>query len=221
MLERILEPELMDTPADATDYDTMDHSHVNRVFIHDFLGIWNRQSPILDIGTGTAQIPIEFCRQSDSGQVIALDAAQEMLKLANVNIVKSGHANRITCQLVDAKQMPFGAGTALAIMSNSIVHHIPEPRVLFAEIKRIAHPSATIFLRDLLRPASMADLVQIVETYTGTESADQQRMFAESLHAALTLDEVRALVAAIGYDPAMVQQTSDRHWTWAHAGTSK
>ena len=40
-------------------------------------------------------------------------------------------------------------------------------------------------------------------------------MFADSLHAALTLDEVRALVAALGFDPAGVRQTTDRHWTWA------
>jgi len=42
-------------------------------------------------------------------------------------------------------------------------------------------------------------------------------MFADSLHAAWTLDEVRGLVTRLGFAPATVHQTSDRHWTWAAA----
>ena len=48
--------------------------------------------------------------------------------------------------------MPFAAGSFPAVMSNSIVHHIPDPRTVFAEIARVAAPGATIFVRDLLRP---------------------------------------------------------------------
>ncbi len=36
MLERVLEPEAMDSPEEARDYDAMDHSAVNRVFVADF-----------------------------------------------------------------------------------------------------------------------------------------------------------------------------------------
>jgi hypothetical protein len=39
-------------------------------------------------------------------------------------------------------------------------------------------------------------------------------LFADSLHAALTLEEIRNLVAGLGYDPGHVNATSDRHWTW-------
>ena len=37
MLTRILEPEVMDTVAEAVDYNSMDHSHVNCVFVDDLL----------------------------------------------------------------------------------------------------------------------------------------------------------------------------------------
>jgi ubiquinone/menaquinone biosynthesis C-methylase UbiE len=99
-------------------------------------------------------------------------------------------------------------------MSNSIVHHIPDPRTVFAEIARVAAPGATIFVRDLLRPANKATLNHLVETYAGGANEHQKKMFAESLHAALTVQEVRDLVAAAGFDPAGVRQTTDRHWTW-------
>jgi ubiquinone/menaquinone biosynthesis C-methylase UbiE len=214
MLPRVLEPEMMDTAEEARDYDAMDHSEVNRVFVKDFLAAWDGRGPILDVGSGTALIPIEFCRQSPKGSIVAVDAAEHMLSVARENVRKAGLESRITCQLVDAKRMPFPDGSFPAVMSNSIVHHIPDPRTVFSEIARVAMPGATIFVRDLLRPADEATLGHLVKTYAGDANAHQQKMFAESLHAALTVDEVWALVAGAGFDPAGVRQTADRHWTW-------
>lgn len=218
MLPRVLEPELMDTAEEAIGYDTMDHSQVNRVFVSDFLAVWQGQSPIIDVGTGTAQIPIEFCRQSPRGSVIALDAAQHMLNVATKNVEQAGFTDRISLQLVDAKGLPFADGSIPAVMSNSIIHHIPSPLTVFREIARVAAPGATIVVRDLLRPPTMEALQHLVQTYTGDANAHQQRMFAESLHAALTLTEVQEMVASVGFDPLQVTQTTDRHWTWSVRG---
>ena len=219
MLPRILEPEVMDTAEEAHDYDAMDHSRVNRAFVADFLAVWDGRGPVLDVGTGTALIPIEFCRQSPTGNVIAVDAAAHMLDLARENVRRAGFETRITCQLVDAKRMPFDNRSFSAVMSNSIVHHIPDPRTVFAEIARVAAPGATIFVRDLLRPPDTGTLNHLVETYAAGANEHQKKMFAESLHAALIVDEVKELVAGVGFDPAGVRQTTDRHWTWAVSGT--
>ena len=89
---------------------------------------------------------------------------------------------------------------------------------MFVEIARVAAPGATIFVRDLLRPPDRGTLEQLVETHAAGANAHQKKMFAESLHAALTVDEVRDLVTGIGFDPAGVKQTTDRHWTWAAPG---
>lgn len=217
MLSRVLEPEVMDTPAEAHDYDAMDHSEVNRLFVADFLAVWDGRGPVLDVGTGTALIPIEFCRQSPKGNIVALDAAEHMLAVARENVRKAGLESRINCQLVDAKRMPFADGSFPAVMSNSIVHHIPDPRTVFAEIARVAAKGATIFVRDLVRPADRETLQRLVNTYAGGANVHQHKMFAESLHAALTIDEVKVLVACAGFDPAGVRQTTDRHWTWIAA----
>jgi hypothetical protein len=40
-------------------------------------------------------------------------------------------------------------------------------------------------------------------------------MFADSLQAAFTLEEIRHAVGGMGCDPETVQVTSDRHWTWS------
>ncbi len=44
MLQRILEPELMDSPEEALAYDAMDHGEVNRKFVDDLLEALGQQS---------------------------------------------------------------------------------------------------------------------------------------------------------------------------------
>jgi hypothetical protein len=72
-----------------------------------------------------------------------------------------------------------------------------------------------LFIRDLLRPDDDATVRLLVQTYAGEANTHQQKMFDDSLRAALTLDEIRAMVENLGCDPATVKQTTDRHWTWA------
>jgi ubiquinone/menaquinone biosynthesis C-methylase UbiE len=214
MLPRILEPEVMDSESEAVDYDAMDHSSVNCVFVEDFLLIWNGCSPILDVGTGTTQIPIELCRRSAAARVTAIDLAEHMLQVGRENLRRAGLSERITLERVDAKAMPYKAGSFAALVSNSIIHHIPEPAQVFAEMKRVVAPGGVLFVRDLLRPADEATVGKLVDLYAAGANEHQRQMFGDSLRAALTLDEVRSLVQSLGFDPGSVRQTTDRHWTW-------
>lgn len=218
MIPRVLEPEVMDTPEEARDYDAMDHSTVNRVFVADLLAVWSGTGPVLDVGAGTAQIPIELCRQHPTAHVTAIDLAEEMLRVARQNVTKAGLEKRIALERQDAKQMRYERGAFAAVISNSIIHHIPEPGAVVGEMIRVVKPGGTIFVRDLLRPADLPTLKHLVATYAGDANAHQQKMFAESLHAALSLAEIRDLVAKHGHDPVRVTQTTDRHWTWQTQG---
>ena len=215
MLPRVLEPEVMDTAEEARDYDAMDHSEVNRVFVADFLAVWDGRGPVLDVGTGTALIPIEFCRQSPKGTVVAVDAAEHMLRVGRENVRRAGLEGRIRLERCDAKRMPFAGGAFGAVVSNSIVHHIPEPAAVVAEMARVVAPGGTLFVRDLLRPDDEATLQRLVDLHTAGANDHQRGMFADSLHAALTIDEVRDIVQALGFCGADVRQTTDRHWTWS------
>jgi ubiquinone/menaquinone biosynthesis C-methylase UbiE len=214
MVARVLEPEVMDSAAEARDYDAMDHREVNRVFVTDFLAFWNGQGLILDLGTGTAQIPIELCRRDPKAQVVALDRAEHMLHLARDNVSRAGLGDRVRLEGGDAKALPYAADTFGAVISNSIVHHIPEPRGVLAEMVRVVRPGGCLFVRDLLRPADEETVQRLVGLYAGEANAHQRQMFADSLRAALTLEEIRDLVGGLNFDPASVRQTSNRHWTW-------
>ncbi len=218
MLPRVLEDEVMDTAEEALDYDAIDHRQVNRRFVDDFIAAWGGEpsrGEVLDLGTGTGLIPIELARRDPRWRILGVDLARSMLDVAERNIERAGLGSQLRLACVDAKSSPLLAASFAAVMSNSIVHHIPDPRCVFAEAVRLVAPGGLFFFRDLLRPVNRFALDELVETYTEGANERQRAMFSASLHAALTLDEVRELVAAHGFAPNTVQASSDRHWTWA------
>jgi ubiquinone/menaquinone biosynthesis C-methylase UbiE len=221
MIPRTLEPELMDTAEDAREYDAMDHAAVNAQFVTDLMDAltdWSLQRPVLrvlDLGAGTAQIPIELARRSTTVQITAVDAAESMLAVARRKLATAGLADRIELVLADAKSLPFDSASFPVVISNSIIHHIAEPRACVAEAIRVAAPGGHLFHRDLARPRDEAHLSELVGKYAGDATPHQRKLFADSLRAALTLDEMREIVANFGFPPDTIQMTSDRHWTWS------
>jgi ubiquinone/menaquinone biosynthesis C-methylase UbiE len=227
MLTRVLEPEVMDSPDEALDYDRMDHAEVNRRFVDDLLvachGAETEHSQsqpdasldVLDIGTGTAQIPIELCRRSPAVRVMAIDLAVAMLHLGRGNVEVAGLANRIRLDRVDAKRLPYEDGRFALVISNSILHHIPDPRDVLREAVRVLANGGLLFIRDLLRPGDDATVDHLVATYAKDANPRQRQLFDQSLRAALSLGEARDLASAAGLSPESVSRTSDRHWTLA------
>lgn len=212
---RVLEPEVMDSLDEALDYDAMDHSAVNALFAADFLAASPDTTAILDLGTGTAQIPIAVCQRDPAARVLGIDLAAAMLDVGRKNVAALGFSDRIHLERVDAKGLPFTDGQFSAVMSNSIVHHIPDPYPVLAEAVRVTQPGGVIFIRDLLRPADELALAHLVATYAAGANPHQRTMFDDSLRAALALHEVRDLVMRLGFRAQTVQLTSDRHWTWS------
>jgi ubiquinone/menaquinone biosynthesis C-methylase UbiE len=215
VLERVLEPEAMDTPDEALDYDAMDHSAVNARFVADFLHAHGpcRGGAILDVGTGPARIPIALCQTDARANVLGIDLARHMLDQARRNVAEAALADRIKLELADAKGVPYPDGQFEAVLSNTILHHIPDPSPALAEMVRLVAPGGTLMLRDLYRPDDDATVDQLVETHANGEPAAARALLEASLRAAFTLDEVKRLTAALGLSPEDVTMSSDRHWT--------
>lgn len=216
MLPRVLEPEVMDTAEEAHDYDAMDHGEVNRRFCHDLVAFAPDLHRVVDVGTGTARIPIALCAIHPSCTIVATDLAEHMLALARQNVDAAGLSDRITLVKVDAKGSDLPARAFDAVVSNSIVHHIPEPRRAFDEMVRLLAPGGALFVRDLERPVDDVAVARLVATYAANDTPRQRGLFEASLRAALTVDEVADLVRPLGIPASAVRRTSDRHWTLAH-----
>ncbi|WP_435015519.1 class I SAM-dependent methyltransferase [Tundrisphaera sp. TA3] len=216
MLPRVLETEVMDKPEEARDYDAMDHSAVNSRFIADFLAAHGpmRGGEVLDVGTGPARLPILLCRADRNARVLGVDLSGPMLDLARRNVSDANLADRIRFARGDAKSLPFPDRRFEGVISNTIVHHIPEPAPALIEMVRLVAPGGTLLIRDLARPDDEDELDALVERHAAGETLAAKALFRDSLRAALTLDEVRDIVDALELPGGEVAMTSDRHWTW-------
>ncbi len=224
-LPRTPEPEVMDTEEEARDYDAMDHAEVNGRFVGDLLAFRPQITEVLDVGTGTARIPIELCARARAARVTAIDLADQMLIVARENVARCGLENRITLEKRDAKSAGWPDGRFEVVISNTILHHIPDPSDLVREMWRLTAEGGTIFLHDLARPRSLEEVRSLVRKYGGVPATSdpsavaahnrQLALFDASLHAALTVDEIRERVAPLGIPESCVSMTSDRHWTLA------
>lgn len=215
-ITRVPEPEVMDTFEDATEYDSMDHREVNQQFVEDLLAAGELQGDCLDLGAGTAQIPVALCEAAEGFRVAALDMSTQMLDLAVYNVEAAGLTERIALVHGDAKQLEFEDGAFQVVFSNSIVHHLPDPRQMFKESVRVTAADGWLFFRDLLRPDSEDELQQLVDAYAGDCTDYQRKLFQDSLRASFTLDELGERISELGGDPAkQLHATSDRHWTWS------
>jgi ubiquinone/menaquinone biosynthesis C-methylase UbiE len=226
MLERVLEPEVMDTAEEARDYDSMDHAAVNTRFCDDLLAFAGTRplSRVVDFGTGTALIPIALAGRAPGLAIVGIDLSEHMLALGRSNVARAGLSSRVSLDLVDAKGTPYEDGAFGATISNSIIHHIPEPALGFAEMWRVTAKGGLLFVRDLHRPNDDAEVDRLVSLYAGEPPTDparvasfenQRALFRASLCAALTVAEVAAMIAALGVPASAVTMTSDRHWTLA------
>jgi ubiquinone/menaquinone biosynthesis C-methylase UbiE len=217
MLDRVLEPELMDNWQEATAYNAMDFSAVNRDFALTAIGLHPQAVRVLDIGTGTAQIPIILCQEKSCYQVLGVDMAQSMLILGRRNIEAAGLLQQIRLELADGKNLPYPNWEFDTVISNSLVHHLPDPQSFFQQVARLVKPNGAVLIRDLLRPDSLAEIDRLV-TEAGDYGPRQNQLFRDSLAAAFTLAEIQDLVAAAGMTDYQLSQTSERHWTLAISG---
>jgi ubiquinone/menaquinone biosynthesis C-methylase UbiE len=212
-MQRVTEPEVMDTQEEAIAYDAMDFTEVNTAFAQRAIELGSLSGLMLDAGTGTARIPILICQERPQWQIIGIDLADSMLQVGRKNIEQAGLQQQITLESVDAKQLPYPDAHFDMVISNSLIHHLPDPLPFLKELKRVLKPNGGILIRDLIRPMNediMNDLVDSI----GTEYDEHQKMlFRDSLHAAFTLDEVNQLVLDAGLEGAKLYQSSDRHWT--------
>jgi ubiquinone/menaquinone biosynthesis C-methylase UbiE len=215
MLNRIREPEVMDTALDAEEYDAMDFTEANTLFAEDALHLLGErpEAEVLDIGTGTARIPILMLDRNPKLRVLAVDLAGEMLRVATRNVARAGYGSACRLQKLDAKALRLPDQKYDLVMCNSTAHHIPDPKVLFQEIVRVVRPGGAVIVRDLVRPASMDEAWAIVKRVAAGEHIRQQQLFFDSLCAAFTIPEVEELVRGSGLTRMRVARVSDRHWT--------
>jgi ubiquinone/menaquinone biosynthesis C-methylase UbiE len=166
---------------------------------------------LLDLGCGPADLLIRIARHRPQANFHGIDGSAVMLAEAATAIADAGLSHQITLfeQQLPAISLPHSDYPA--IISNSLLHHLHDPGVLWQTIEQAAAPGAAIYVTDLRRPASTNIARALVETYSGYEPALLKHDFYHSLLAAFTVAKVEQQLAEAGLDYLQVTETSDRH----------
>ena len=101
-MERVLEPEIMDTAEDAESYDAMDHSGPNDAFVQRLLELGVR-GEVLDVGCGPGHIALLLAAMHPDVRVTGVDLSDHMLRIAEEHREVSSHAERVRFAKADAK----------------------------------------------------------------------------------------------------------------------
>jgi len=209
-MNRVPEPEVMDTPDEASAYDAMDHAQVNAAFVDRLVALGAR-GRMLDIGTGPGHIPLLVADRLADCSLVAVDLAPAMLAIARGKLDASPHGDRIELRLGDAKALELPDGSFDAVFSNTILHHMTDPRPFLREAARVLRPGGVLLIRDLYRPASEEEVDRLVRAHAPTAGPVGQALLRASLCAALTPDELRSMADRCGLSAADLVIDSDRH----------
>ena len=98
-----------------------------------------------------------------------------------------------------------------AVISNSLLHHLADPQVLWQTINTLARPQAPIFVMDLMRPPDVTYARDMVHQYAGREPSILRTDFYNSLLAAYHPAEVGTQLKAAGLAHLTIEAVSDRH----------
>lgn len=214
-MRRVTEPELMDDPAQAAAYAAADfaeaHARIVAGFEERFPGV-RVAGRVLDLGCGPGDISFRFASRHPDCAVIGVDGAAAMIALARKRLVRepslAARMQFIKRRLPDAT---IPAGRYAAIISNSLLHHLHRPAVLWEAVAAHAVAGTYIYIVDLLRPQTTTEARRLVDVYAAGEPGILRRDFYHSLCAAFEPAEVKAQLAAADLAELRVSVISDRH----------
>jgi len=218
-MDRILEPELMTDAAQTLAYAEADFAQVNQGFVDRFRACFPKTvgGTMVDLGCGPADIPVRFARALPGFTITAVDGSEPMIALAHQAVKAAGLQVRVHPRCARLPMLALPLQSFDAVVSNSLLHHMPDPRLLWNELLRLGKPGSTVLVMDLFRPESPERAREIVEQYAGNEPPVLKEDFFNSLCAAFTLREIRFQVRSRGLGALVCELASDRHWiVWGH-----
>ena len=214
-MKRRPEPELMDSEAQTLAYAEADFDEANTLFTERFLARFSdlpARGRLADLGCGPGDITIRLARALPGWELTGLDAGPNMLKQAERRLADPSLAQRVRFRLAYLPDPELHSAEWDAVVSNSLLHHLPRPAVLWDSIVQLGAPGAAVQVMDLMRPDSEDHAQRLVEHYAVDAPAVLREDFYNSLLAAYTPEEVSGQLIQAGLDRLKIESASDRHW---------
>lgn len=223
-MQRIPEPELMDEAQQALAYAEADFSRSDQAFVDRILeclgscGLTPRR--LVDLGCGPGNISFRLAEALPSLPLLAIDGAAAMLEPALRRQQAEPARWPSLCFLQACLPLDDATLEALPpafrppfqlLVSNSLLHHLHQPEVLWSCLRKLGGPGSLVVLRDLRRPDSAAALDVLVKRHASGAPPVLQRDYRASLQAAFRPEEVEAQLRKAGLSCLRVEPIEDRY----------
>jgi trans-aconitate 2-methyltransferase len=213
-LQRRPEPELMDAADQVEAYAAADFAASDQAMV-ERLAVLCGDSPgleLVDLGCGPGNISFRLAQRWRDATVLGLDGAPGMLAVADQRLAAqpalAGRLHFAQALLPLAEPTPL-AGRFSAVVSNSLLHHLHDPLVLWRAVAQLAAPGAFVYVQDLRRPPSATAVEALVAAAMASAPDVLRRDYRASLHAAFTPAEVAEQLQQAGVAGLQVEALDD------------
>jgi len=209
---RIPEPELMTDLDQVFAYSAADFSESDEGFITSFGALFPgfRHGKVIDLGCGPGNIALRFVARYPEAAVIAVDGSPAMIEEARKLAEAQGISDERVRFEISTIPTPTIGDYYDVVVSNSLLHQLHDPHVLWKTVRECAAPNAIVCIKDLLRPETTEEARELVERYASDAPLVLKEDFFNSLCAAFTLEEIQEQLAENELHLS-AQAVSDRH----------
>ena len=222
-MERRCEPELMDDALQVQAYAEADFSAGDQAVVERIAELFpgGLGPRVADPGCGPGNISFRLADRFAEVSVLGLDGAAAMLAVADARLGPwrqgpgAGHPDRLAFRRAllplapaDARELTAGF---TAVVSNSLLHHLHDPLVLWRTVATLAAPGAAVYIKDLRRPANLEAAQALLARHLADAPPVLQHDYLASLQAAFEPGEVAEQLQATGLGQLQVRPLEDRY----------
>ncbi len=102
---------------------------------------------VLDVGCGPGTITADLAARVPGGEVVAIDAAGDVLALARAEAGRRGLAN-LSFEVGDVYELGFDDDTFDVVHAHQVLQHLSDPVAALKEMRRVCRPGGLIAARD-------------------------------------------------------------------------
>ncbi len=146
--------------ARAPSYDrdvTSEYEIYDRLALLPFLeraGVRGPALTALDLGCGTGAVTLHLAARGIAVQ--AIDHSPEMIEIARQKAERAGLSELISFRVGDIRELPFQNEAFDGVTCQRVLHHIPDPSRVLAEVNRVLKPGGFFYLSDTVPDATPA-----------------------------------------------------------------
>lgn len=143
---------------------------------------------VLDLACGPGVVTEAIAPSAE--EVVGIDVAPAMLRLAEVRCRKAGQHN-CCFHVATAERLPFANATFGAVVTRLSLHHFGSPDAVLAEARRVVRPDGTLVIADIVT-SSVADEARLHNALERLRDPTHLRMQSPR--------ELEALIAAAPFE---------------------